>query len=1737
MQNELLPQAEKYAKKRRRHRTWEKIVGSLACLVVFVTTYMLILPAITMEQTAYCGVEAHQHSDACYETRLICTDEEPAEAGHIHTDVCYEEQQSLVCEQEETPGHSHGEDCIQTQQALTCAEDHEHTDDCYETVVAIICEMTEGEGAHTHGPDCFETQQILICDVQETAVEEPAEETHAHTDACYEKVLICPLEEHEHSLACYANYDADLESASVWERSISGTDLTGNWADDLITVAQTQLGYTESTRNYIVSDTGEMKGITRYGQWYGDAYGDWCAMFVSFCLNYAGIPGTAMPYESSCVRWINLLSGPEIDRFEGADTYTPVKGDLIFFDMDGDSISDHVGIIAEVTEDADAQSDKLKVVEGNSADCVQYVSYDRNDWRIFGYGRLPANPDLPAAEERPDEEEQQEDGFILTAAADNGVTVRLSGPESSLPFPADEITITVETISNENAVSLVDAAVADTELENGQLYLFDVRLWHDGQEIEPCGPVVLSFEGVASPGEGGTAGVFHVDEENAQATDMNAELTEAGSVVVDTDHFSLYAVMVAEGGNVTINQNITAIWDEQTTSISGLTFTVSSGTDKMTYQVEYSDNDGESWNVVSISAQTSKNTPVDLNAFDALTDAPLTRLYRIYGAKDKNNYGFTASVTLYDILDSIKSGFSQWLENSYVQDFGGTALPTTTQELYQAFAVYYALPTLTIESRMDSGNMFVDAQTDGAGTYTYAWEYRDEEGNWVSLCEDTTATINASSIELLLDGGKDIRCKLYESGQLKAISNTLFVNPLREVYDAAIAEINTGLNLGALAIYGTRFTDYFYYGNVAKDSRVPFSDAQSYADYLAKLYLDKGGSEAGLAAVRSEWNKYLYDLYDPSLDNGTKQNINGGYPGNGFTYGDIGLGWEKDQATSFHGTLSPEIDPLNYNFLEGGVDYSNFVSGLDKTATAVAPGDENTERKYDIDITADAQAKARGPVAMILQIQTSWQMFDLEHANAVTGQGYTEVGALAQNTELATLYDIKQALLRFVDYMETYYPGNNLVLGITEVQHAGSQTMFSGTDGSGKSLYVTNNYEILRQSIRNWDSFGNCEHVHYDTNALVNATTNLSSNLANWKDFYGEIIQYNDIQKVAVIIGGPTENTNSTNGYGCTLPWATFQKAGLNSVYSIRTNNGTPTNAAGVLSWLDNTANNTGAAFCDGTGTSFTEKYVATSEDAVFNYLVQIAEKEMQKKGIDIKAEDKYVEDVEVSDTVSDEFVLDTTEPVTATVYNKDGSVAEQKTLQLDDPNLTITANPDGTTTITYNFGTVYNTKKCVLHFRVQAREDYIGSNNVYSNLGTPALGYVHEKLDHLGNPTGVEDRYRVNCYDTPQVNVPIRFTTVDGDTASIIVGESVDLADLSTAIAQNAEDLVDNYDQINGSLSYTWVLPDGTERDAGSVTVTKGSIGEQSFPSRSSVFEGTAAGQYTGTLKVTFTPETVDSGNRNFSNADTAVAVNLLTKPGNVWINVVSADSTERFFVRKEWVGDPPEGTDSVTFRVLANGIAVTGEDGQPLVYALSAGKGWETEVSGLPSVKDGVIQNYTVEELDRPSGYLDTYRSESRVENDYAAKVTLSFTPSAKKDNVILKITYTYNGEERTYTVPTKTTYKNGETYSFVVEDLPLDENGDPYHCEIISIVNTNDKNNPLAVSTSSATAEKYLRGSVSTEVKVITNTPAYELPSTGGPGAALYAAGGLLLTLSAGLLLLYKHFKRRKEDLSSS
>lgn len=109
MRKEPMHQAVQIIRQKRRHRVWNRVVAGLAAVVVFSTTYMLIIPAITMEQTAYCGIEAHTHEETCFEKQLVCAVEEAA--PHIHSESCYREEQVLICGQNEKPGHVHDESC------------------------------------------------------------------------------------------------------------------------------------------------------------------------------------------------------------------------------------------------------------------------------------------------------------------------------------------------------------------------------------------------------------------------------------------------------------------------------------------------------------------------------------------------------------------------------------------------------------------------------------------------------------------------------------------------------------------------------------------------------------------------------------------------------------------------------------------------------------------------------------------------------------------------------------------------------------------------------------------------------------------------------------------------------------------------------------------------------------------------------------------------------------------------------------------------------------------------------------------------------------------------------------------------------------------------------------------------------------------------------------------------------------------------------------------------------------------------------------------------------------------------------------------------------------------------------------------------------------------------------------------------------------------------------------------
>jgi len=199
-----LHQLNAMAKQRKKRTLWRNLVVCFAALVVFCTTYALILPAITMEQEGYsCGLQEHTHTPDCY--RLSCGKQEAYTHTHTKPD-CYDADGNLTCTLKEQTLHRHTPDCYSKPQPI-CGQEpcpaHQHTEPCY-TDGVLTCTQPETPG-HTHTPDCCPTdfQPQLICGQQELP-------EHRHTAACY--TLTCQQEEHVHTESCISSHQAFLNS-------------------------------------------------------------------------------------------------------------------------------------------------------------------------------------------------------------------------------------------------------------------------------------------------------------------------------------------------------------------------------------------------------------------------------------------------------------------------------------------------------------------------------------------------------------------------------------------------------------------------------------------------------------------------------------------------------------------------------------------------------------------------------------------------------------------------------------------------------------------------------------------------------------------------------------------------------------------------------------------------------------------------------------------------------------------------------------------------------------------------------------------------------------------------------------------------------------------------------------------------------------------------------------------------------------------------------------------------------------------------------------------------------------------------------------------------------------------------------------------------------------------------------------------------------------------------------------
>lgn len=571
---------ERFRENRHTLRRYTAFVLALAMITTLFVNWQLHGVGISMTAQYQCGEEEHTHTADCYTKVLTCgyeegelenADEVAAAAAATSQPTIEEEPAPLSLEpQIEFVPHEHTEDCYTEVQTLTCMEEeHVHDDDCFDPEDgSLICDKFE----HTHDESCYTTEYELTCGLEEgELVEQVVEPTqsaalaamavaepvalapmvdtvepiyHHHTDACYEEVLTCPLPEHHHTVACLSDTSADLETPEEWQAANAEAVMTGNWAEDLVSVAQTQLGYEQSEKNFEIdpADGVTLRYYSRYGQSYGNPYGEWDVMFLSYCLKYAGIPQSAIPQEASVLALRSSMSDMDW-LLDGEDGSAADVGDIVIYNK-------YVTRTVAVDSSADGAADGLDDLFSTDAEGENGAELEESG--AAALDTAPAAEDMTTLDtpDLPDIPDTAAPSVGFPAAEPQTTTVTDTQPVetvgivSSVDSDADTLTV----ISGD-----VDGKVAEVTLSNAEvLGMVSVAAAQYADEMLSSAvdgalraPMMLAAAGLTTP----------LDDN--WITDITVKIDGTQYKVKDNSQFQDLDLTVKDGGSVGLTYNFT----------------------------------------------------------------------------------------------------------------------------------------------------------------------------------------------------------------------------------------------------------------------------------------------------------------------------------------------------------------------------------------------------------------------------------------------------------------------------------------------------------------------------------------------------------------------------------------------------------------------------------------------------------------------------------------------------------------------------------------------------------------------------------------------------------------------------------------------------------------------------------------------------------------------------------------------------------------------------------------------------------------------------------------------------------------------------------------------------------------------------------------------------------------------------------------------------------------------------
>ena len=173
------------------------------------------------------------------------------------------------------------------------------------------------------------------------------------------------------------------------------------YVNQLLAIADKEVGYKEGAHGY-----------SKYGEYWGDGYAQWCAEFLCWCVDqvdkqhgtsllksvyplYSG-QNTGMKWFIKEGRWISRNGNlPDWgyqwfkgeDHFITAGEYVPQPGDWVFFSWTSDGNTSHVAMVEYAVRNADG-SITIHCIEGNNPSSVERVTYSSNDKKILGFGTV-----------------------------------------------------------------------------------------------------------------------------------------------------------------------------------------------------------------------------------------------------------------------------------------------------------------------------------------------------------------------------------------------------------------------------------------------------------------------------------------------------------------------------------------------------------------------------------------------------------------------------------------------------------------------------------------------------------------------------------------------------------------------------------------------------------------------------------------------------------------------------------------------------------------------------------------------------------------------------------------------------------------------------------------------------------------------------------------------------------------------------------------------------------------------------------------------------------------------------------------------------------------------------------------------------------------------------------------------------------------------------------------------------